>query len=345
MSPLLSDLHAAAGLLAQSSNQSALEPAGVQAARIHSLYWAFVWVCTVVWFVVMFFLLAAAARSHARGTAKPKEERPDLAPDGARERRMGAVVGGAVAVTAVTLIVLMVSEFATARSLTSLARGTSDDNPVSIAVTAHQWWWEVQYQDKTPSNIITTANEIHIPVGRPVTIQLRSPDVIHSFWVPNLHGKKDIVPGHPATIWLRADRAGVFNGQCAEFCGHQHANMRFVVVAEPQAEFDKWLDAQRQPAPEPQTAMQQRGKQVFLGTSCAMCHSVSGTPAFGRVGPNLTHVAGRRLLAAGAVPNRPGHIAGWIIDPQKIKPGVRMPQHALSPEDLRALLEYIETLK
>ena len=338
-------LCAATRLLGQMSNQSALEPAGVQAARIHSLYWAFVWVCTVVWILVMLFLLAAAARSHARGAARPKEERPDLAPDGARERRMGAVVGGAVAVTAVTLIVLMVSEFATARSLTSLARGTSDDNPVSIAVTAHQWWWEVQYQDKTPSNIITTANEIHIPVGRPVTIQLRSPDVIHSFWVPNLHGKKDIVPGHPATIWLRADRAGVFNGQCAEFCGHQHANMRFVVVAEPQAEFDKWLDAQRQPAPEPQTAMQQRGKQVFLGTSCAMCHSVSGTPAFGRVGPNLTHVAGRRLLAAGAVPNRPGHIAGWIIDPQKIKPGVRMPQHALSPEDLRALLEYIETLK
>ncbi len=327
------------------SNQSAMYPTGVQAERIHGLFWGFTWVCVVVWVVVMVFLLWGAVRSRVARRAAVGEDGPNLAPAPARERRMGMLISGAVGVTTIVLLVLMVSEFMTTRSLASLSRSPEAKNAVSIAVTAKQWWWEVQYQDETPSNMVTTANEIHIPVGRPVVIQLQSPDVIHSFWVPNLAGKKDAVPGHPTEIRMRADRAGKYEGHCAEICGHQHANMRFVVVAEPQEDFDRWLDAQRQPAREPTTEAQQRGKTFFLNTTCASCHSISGTPAFGRVGPNLTHVASRPTLAAGAVPNRPGHVAGWIIDPQKIKPGTRMPQHALPPRDLRDLLEYVESLK
>jgi cytochrome c oxidase subunit 2 len=327
------------------ANQSTMYPTGVQAARIYSLFWGFVWVCTVVWVVVMIFMLWGALRAPARRQTTVAEDQPDTKPEPGRERRMSIVVGGAVGVTTVILLVLMVSEFLTTRSLAGLARSPDAKNAVNIAVTARQWWWEVQYQDATPSNMVTTANEIHIPVGRPVVIQLQSPDVIHSFWVPNLAGKKDAVPGHPTQIWLRADEPGFFQGQCAEFCGAQHANMRFIVIAEPQDKFDAWLDAQRQPAREPTTDAQWRGKTIFLSTTCATCHSISGTPAFGRVGPNLTHVASRAVLAAGAVPNRPGHLAGWIIDPQKIKPGTRMPQHSLPPADLRNLLEYLESLK
>jgi cytochrome c oxidase subunit 2 len=178
-----------------------------------------------------------------------------------------------------------------------------------------------------------------------VKFELQSNDVIHSFWVPNLHGKKDVVPGHPISTWLEADRTGEFYGQCAEFCGHQHANMRLLVVVEPQEQFDAWLAAQRLPAPDPVYEQQVRGQQVFMANACVMCHTIGGTTAGGRVGPNLTHVAGRKILAAGALPNTPGHLAGWVIDPQKIKPGTRMPQNNLSPADLRALLEYLQTLK
>jgi len=212
-------------------------------------------------------------------------------------------------------------------------------------VTGHQWWWEIQYQDATPSNIVTTANEIHIPVGRPVQIQLRSGDVIHSFWIPNLHGKKDAFPDHETSLWLQADREGFFDGQCAEFCGAQHAHMRMQLVAESESKFQSWLQNQRQSAPQPQSDMQKKGQQVFLSHTCVTCHTIQGTDAGARLGPNLTHLASRQKIAAGTLPNMTGHLAGWIIDPQKIKPGVRMPQNPLNPEDLRALLEYLESLK
>jgi cytochrome c oxidase subunit 2 len=215
---------------------------------------------------------------------------------------------------------------------------------LTIRVTGHQWWWEVQYQDPTPSQIVTTAAAIHIPVGRTVQFELRSADVIHSFWVPNLHGKRDLIPGHPTRIFLRADRPGTFRGQCAEYCGYQHAYMRFVVVAEPEGRFQDWLEAQRQPTADPATERQRRGQQVFLGTTCVLCHTIQGTPARGRVGPDLTHL-GSRPLIGGLLPNTRGHLAGWIVDPQRIKPGVRMPLNVVNPGDLDALLDYLESLK
>jgi len=162
---------------------------------------------------------------------------------------------------------------------------------------------------------------------------------------PNLHGKKDMIPGHPATNWLRADRPGIFWGQCAEFCGYQHAQMRLGVVVEPEADFQKWRSAQSQEAPQPEIDSAKRGQQVFLSGSCAMCHTISGTTAFATVGPNLTHIASRSRIGAGILANTRENLASWITDAQHIKPGIRMPQNTLPPDDLQALLDYLQTLK
>ena len=215
-----------------------------------------------------------------------------------------------------------------------------------IKITGHQWWWEVEYTDEAqPSNNITTANEIHIPVGQPVKLVMKSNDVIHSFWVPNLNGKKDLVPGFETTMWLNAEKPGIYEGQCAEFCGAQHAHMRFAVIADAPEDFNNWLAAARQSSVQPANDLQKRGQEIFLTSSCVLCHSIQGTIAGGRVGPNLTHVGSRQRIAAETIPNTRGHLGGWITDPQSIKPGVIMPQNTYSPEDLKALIEYIQSLK
>jgi cytochrome c oxidase subunit 2 len=203
----------------------------------------------------------------------------------------------------------------------------------------------VQYLDPVASQRVTTANEIHIPVGRPVVLTLKSHDVIHSLWVPNLAGKKDLIPGHETTLALRADRPGRYRGQCAEFCGYQHGKMGLLVIAEPPETFAAWLEAQRRTPPPPTDPLPQRGQQVFLAGTCAMCHAIQGTSAFGRVAPDLTHIASRPTLAAATLPNRPGYRAGWIVDSQSLKPGNHMPPNPLNPPDLQALLAYLESLK
>jgi cytochrome c oxidase subunit 2 len=174
---------------------------------------------------------------------------------------------------------------------------------------------------------------------------LQSVDVIHSFWSPNFDGKKDIVPGHPTSFWFRPIRTGTFYGQCGEFCGLQHAHMRFVVVVEPSEHFQDWLTAQSQAAQSPTNDIQKKGQHVFLNGNCIMCHTISGTPARGTVGPNLTHIASEQMLGAGTIPNTRGHLGGWILDAPKIKPGIVMPQNNLSPADFQALLAYLENLK
>jgi cytochrome c oxidase subunit II len=215
---------------------------------------------------------------------------------------------------------------------------------LSIEVTAQQWWWKVRYQANEPALEFETANELHVPVGRPVVIKLESKDVIHSFWAPNLHGKKDLIPGRITTIRFRADKPGVYRGQCAEFCGYQHAKMAFVVVAEERDAYERWVAEQRRTAREPSDALLKRGQQVFLTSACVMCHAIKGTIADGRTGPDLTHLASRRTLAAGTLPNTRGNLAGWILDPQGIKPGANMPPTAIAPDDLQALLHYLESL-
>lgn len=331
------------------SDESAFDPAGPQAGRIHTLMWVFLIVCAVVFVAVMITLFLALTRK--RPSQASVGDAPILEPEPAGERRMWTVVSSSIVLTTIILFVLLFGDFATGRAMHDLAHAQKQ---VKIKLIGHQWWWEVQYVD-WPEELgergaykqFFTANEIHIPADgeTAVEVQLQSADVIHSFWVPNLHGKKDLVPGHNSSIWLRADQPGTYWGECAEYCGYQHAQMRLTVVAEPVDQFKNWMNLQRQDAPEPKEPMQVRGKQVFLQGACLMCHSVQGTEARGRVGPDLTHVAGRKLLAAGAVPNVPGHLAGWIANAQSVKPGVRMPPNNLSPQDLRALLEYLETLK
>ena len=318
--------------------QSALDPAGPGAASIGSIWWLMLSVCAAVYVAVMAMLLGAIARRRRRGLEPGSALVP---PEPRRERRMGQVVGVGVALTAAILILFVLASFQIGRALTARPA----EPPVRIAVTAQRWWWDVRYQDPVPSNSFSTANEIHIPVGRPVELTLRSADVIHSFWVPNLHGKKDLIPGQINTLYVQADRPGVFRGQCAEFCGFQHANMALYVVAESAEEFERWQNRQRQPAPEPATDAQRRGHDVFMSSSCVLCHAIAGTPAGGVTGPNLTHIASRLSLAAGTLPNTRAYLTSWVIDPQRHKPGNNMPPNLLRSEDLQALLSYLETLR
>jgi cytochrome c oxidase subunit 2 len=239
------------------------------------------------------------------------------------------------------LIGLLVASILTDRALALIPV----DDALNVRVAAHQFWWEVVYDDPRPDRVFTTANELYIPVGRPVVVTLEADDVIHSFWIPNLHGKKDLIPGRVATIRFRADRTGEFRGRCAEFCGLQHAFMAFDVVAVSAERFAAWTEARRRPAGNPSGAAAQRGRELFLSGSCMLCHAILGTTANARKAPDLTHVASRAHLAAGRIDNTPQALAAWITDPQRIKPGVNMPAHLLPADDLAALVAYLATLK
>jgi cytochrome c oxidase subunit 2 len=212
---------------------------------------------------------------------------------------------------------------------------------MTVTVIGHQWFWEVRYEGKGAE----TANEIHIPVRTPVNLVVHSADVIHSFWVPELNRKIDTIPGQANSIELYAEEAGVYRGQCAEFCGLQHAHMAFRVYAEPMPKFEAWLANLKRPAREPATAQARQGKQDFMEDGCAACHTIAGTEAQGTVGPNLTHLAGRDTLAADTIPNTPEELFRWIQNPQSIKPGVKMPGLGLGPERFHAIVAYLTGLK
>jgi cytochrome c oxidase subunit 2 len=319
---------------------SVLRPAGPQADHIGDLWDVFFAVCVVVTALVLVFTLVAAVRA----TRRRREEHVDdpMASDPASDRRLHAVIGAALAATVITLVVLLVASIRTGRALASSA----DEPPaLTVIVTAHQWWWQLEYLDPEPSRHVITANEIHVPAGQTVELRLRSADVIHSFWVPSLHGKIDLIPGRENQLPIRIDRPGTYRGQCAEFCGAQHARMEILVVADPPDEFARWRDRQLEPARAPITPSQLRGRALFLTTSCAMCHTVSGTSAGGGLGPDLTHVASRSTLGAGTLPNTRATLARWLLDPQAHKPGVRMPSQAFAGDDLEALLDYLELLQ
>jgi cytochrome c oxidase subunit II len=256
------------------------------------------------------------------------------------ERQLTNAVGAATTLTVLVIFAVLILDGVVGHASTG-----APPDALRVTVTGHQWWWEVVYPGHSADEVATTANEIHIPVGRPVVLELRSSDVIHSLWTPSLGPKRDLIPRRTNTLRLQADRAGVYRGQCAEFCGAQHAKMAFVVVAEPQARFAQWLATQRAARAPPADSVTQRGEQVFLGGSCPLCHAVSGTSAGGRLGPDLSHFASRQTIAAGTRPNTRGNLAGWIVDPQSMKPGTRMPPNQLSAADLHALTTYLESLR
>jgi len=215
---------------------------------------------------------------------------------------------------------------------------------LTIEVTGHQWWWEVRYLGAAPSETFTTANEIHVPVGQPVLVKLYGADVIHSFWIPALTGKTDTIPGRENVAWLQADRAGVYRGQCTEYCGAQHAHMAAFVVAEPEAAFETWRQGQLSAAAPPATPDATAGEAVMV-SRCGSCHTVRGTTAGGVLGPDLTHLMSRQTLASGALANTPGNLAGWISDPQSAEPGSLMPPTFLSGPDLTCLRTYLASLR
>jgi cytochrome c oxidase subunit 2 len=314
-------------------NQSMLSPGGVQAWSIQHLWSLMLWTSTAVFVLVLLALGLALLRgrqNHGRAD--------DALPS---DRALRRAVTSAVALTAAVLLGLLSASVWTGRAVGALHASSA----VSIAVTGHQWWWEIQYEDAVPSQRVTTGDEFHIPVGLPVVLKVTSRDVIHSLWIPGLQGKRDLIPGYTTAIWIQADEPGVFRGQCAEFCGMQHAHMALTVVAEPEPAFRRWLTAMRQPASEPSAAGIRRGRDVFMQARCAGCHTIRGTEAAGQVAPDLTHIGSRQTLGAATVPNTEEQLASWIRDPQHLKPGNQMPPNPLADADLRALVAYLGTLK
>ena len=312
--------------------QSALDAAGPNAQALERLWWLFFWICTVVYVLVVISVVIAIIRGARR-------REPDLTNEGTR--RSSILIGVAMIATVLILIGTLVVSVATGREISPFAARYAHE----IKVTGHQWWWQIQYDNPRADLIAETANELHLPVGEAARIELTSSDVIHSLWIPNLHGKRDLIPGKTAVLTIQADRPGIYRAQCAEFCGLQHAKMGFVVVVESKEQFERWLTTQRLPAPHPKTADQQRGQQVFLTTSCVLCHTIKGTSAGARTGPDLTHLGSRRTLGAAIIPNTRGNLAGWIADAGGIKPGVLMPPTPLDPDDLHAVVAYLESLK
>jgi cytochrome c oxidase subunit II len=317
--------------------QSALSPAGIQASRILDLWHLTLAVCCVVFASILLACLIAMLRAPRANRATPA----DLSVMDQPQPRVRFWVIAATTLSTMLLFGLVLADVLTDRALSRLPV----DNALRIEMTGYQWWWQARYMPDGDAPGFALANELHVPVGRPVVVSLKAADVIHTFWVPNLHGKKDMIPGRDATIEFRADKAGVYRGQCAEFCGYEHALMAFSIVADPPAQYEAWAARQRQPAAAPSDEMTVRGRDVFMGQDCARCHAVRGTEAQGTVGPDLTHVASRRFIAAGTLANNRGNLAGWIVDPRTLKPGTVMPPTRLPPADLQALLTWMETLK
>lgn len=312
--------------------QSALDPQGPVSAAMHDLGTLMYWAAGAVCLVVAVLAIVPLYRAW-RGRD---------APAGLPIPPTAFVVGGGAVIPALILVGLFVY------SLRSFAVTASPPRPpaVTVDVTGHLFWWRVVYEADDPASAFETANEIHVPVGEPVRLRVTGADVVHSFWIPQLHGKYDLTPGHVTSFWLQADRAGVYRGQCGEYCGIQHANMAFLVIAEPREAFEAWAERQRAPAATPAEATLARGYAVFLERGCAGCHAIRGTEAAGRMGPDLTHVGARSTLAAVTIPNTRGHLGGWLVGAQGIKPGSWMPSMPIADgPDFLALLDYMESLQ
>ena len=340
--------------------QSALGSGGPAALEIGRLWNVMLVLGTLATVIVIVVMAIALFRKRRADELPPEADRPadprgehsnvetggrgredEGRPESERKGTRWMLIGG-VAFPAVVLSVLLVF---TLRSLNAISPKRSDADLLTVEVTGKQWWWQVRYMDRDPALVVETANEIRIPVGKRVRVKLESSDVIHSFWVPGLQGKTDMIPARTNYTWLQANHPGKWRGQCAEFCGVQHAKMGLVVVAEPQDRFDQWLSAQRRPAVEPADSLALAGRSAFLATGCVLCHSIRGTPAGGRAGPDLTHVGSRLTLGAGEFPNTKGHMQGWIGNPQALKPGSRMPPVELSADQLQSVTHYLTMLR
>ncbi len=308
---------------------SMLDPRSDDARRVEGLWWVLFWISCAVVAVVTGFLLVAARRRRAElHTEDDIDRRP--VPWGDRFVVIaGAAIPGGILAGSFAFSLAVLNDM-----------GSADDRPLEVEVVGHTWWWEVRYP-----NGAVTANEIRIPVGEAVQLALPTADVIHSFWVPELQVKKDHIPGADNQLSVVADHAGHFRGQCAEFCGLQHAHMEILVVAMPGDQFDDWVEREAEPAAEPQGAAAEDGRRIFERASCAGCHTIRGTSAEGTLGPDLTHLADRETLGAGVVRLTPESLADFITDPQDDKPGVSMPPTELTPDQVDAVVAYLTELE
>lgn len=326
-------LLAPAMLLLGGCSQGGLDPRGSEAGRIAEVFWALVVAGGLVSLVVV-GLWAIGSRRPA--TDEPQDPRPEHVPDSALQRRF--VVGGGIVMPAVVLAVFFGVQIASTTA-------QPQDGQLTIEVTGHQYWWEVTYPDVDGLEPFETANELHVPTGTRVQVRMRSDDVIHSFWVPQLAGKLDLVPGRETRFVMDADEPGTYPGYCAEYCGLQHTWMKFSVVAmEPDA-FRAWAERQAAPAPDADSELTARGREVFEGQSCVGCHTIRGVADDGEVGPDLTHLASRERIGAGVVALDEENLRAWTVNAQTLKPGVQMPPQELTREELDALVAYLLSLE
>jgi cytochrome c oxidase subunit II len=314
---------------------SMLDPHGVRAARVADDWWFMLIPAAVIWVAVMGLLFLAVL-------FKRRNEGRWLLAEGHERQPRGAIILVIAGGVALPVIVLTVLAFRGSHALA--LQSTADPTPAfDVEVTGHQFWWEIRY----PQQQLLTANELHVPVGASVRLTLNAADVIHSFWVPQLSGKTDLIPGKSNVTWLRADEPSIYRGQCAEYCGLQHAHMAFLVIAYPPDNFAAWADAQRRPATQPSDPALLEGAQIFARQGCIGCHAIryGAGETGGKVGPDLTHVASRGTLGAGTLDNNRGNLGGWIVNSQAIKPGNLMPPMPMDGGSLQALLGYLESLK
>lgn len=307
----------------QETFTSALTPEGPVAESISHLMWVMIGAFGAVFVVVMLLLVISLI-------AKRRSKYPTPPLGDVWFISIGGILIPGLILTFVLIYTLLTTSNIQIPETTSL----------TVKLTGHMWWWHVEY----PDSGVTLANEIYVPVGEAVKIELRSADVIHSLWVPSLGGKTDLIPGHVNYHWFKADRPGVHRGQCAEFCGLQHAKMALNVIALEKEEFQKWLQSKQKAVSIPDDPRLLLGYQTFMRVGCAECHAIKGTDAIADVGPDLTHIGSRLSLGAGTIPNSKGSLAGWILNPQEIKPGNKMPRTYLEPDQLHALVSYLMTL-
>ncbi|SDG35849.1 cytochrome c oxidase subunit 2 [Thalassobaculum litoreum DSM 18839] len=305
--------------------QSVLDPAGADAEVLATLFWVLLSGAVVLWLLLngaFFYVTRMRVRPHSRKIGE------------------AVIIGAGIAFPTVLLAILL------SYGLSIMPDQRAPGDGLTVRVTGEQWWWRVEYLPQDGGGPVVSANELRLPVGARTEIKLTAAKVIHSFWVPNLGGKMDMFPGRETRMALEPTRTGVFRGQCAEFCGTSHALMAFPVVVLPPEEFEAWLAKEREDAAAPADAAAERGREVFLAEGCGACHAVRGTPAKGAVGPDLTHVGGRRTIGAGTLPATAEGFGQWLARTDHIKPDVRMPTYRALPEqDLIDLATYLKGLR
>lgn len=328
-----------AGLIVRANAETPLnyvaDSSGAKASAILPLTWGVIVVSIVV--VIVIGALLAGAIWHRPGLAVAPEQKLELRGEG------GGLSWLWIGVSVSTLALLATVVW----TVDVLAKVTAPPvaPTLTIEITARQWWWRVRYLDADASRVFATANEIHIPTGTPVLFKLIGADVIHSFWVPQLSGKTDLIPGQTNELWLEADRPGVYRGQCTEYCGLEHAKMAFLVIAHSPEDFAAWRVHQLRDAPMAQTGGAVASGAAYFTMKCGACHAVRGTDAAGSLGPDLSHLHTRQTLAAGILPNTPEMLGRWIADPQSLKPGSLMPRPELSGVQRAQIVAYLETLE